>query len=322
MYSTYYSKVLYPEQDRVLNILKNCELPFYLTGGTAVSRGYLNHRYSDDLDLFVNNDAFFQKHIKKAITSLEKAGFSINFYKTSSPDFTRIYVDQNKNGLGKKGLKIDFVNDIPVHFGNITETSAYYRTDSIRNILSNKYTALYRISTKDAVDICAIAENYPFNWCDIIKEAEQKEGGLDGKEIVQIFSCFSDNDFENINWTEKPNIKTLKEKIAIVAKDMLEEKENSLFKICTIQKFQNEFKAIISSGKNISDLSYAITFQGIASKLSAEKKRCIEDYLKSKGATSEKELPNVLRKISSNTEQRMLTQNHTQTTDKPPSLSD
>ena len=267
-----------------------------------MSRGYLNHRYSDDLDLFVNNDSNFQGHIEKAIESLETAGFAIDFYKTSSPDFTRIFLDKNKNGLGKKGLKIDFVNDIPIHFGDIAETPVYYRTDSIRNILSNKYTALYRISTKDAVDICAIAENYPFSWADIIKEADQKEGGLDGKEIVQIFSCFSDNDFENINWIEKPDIKTLRKKIAIVAKDMLEEKENSLFKVCTIQKFRDDLKTIISSDKNISDLGYAITFQGLTAKLSAEKKHCIEEYLNSQGATSEKELTNVLRKISSSTE--------------------
>lgn len=30
-----------------------------MTGGTAASRGYLNHRFSDDLDLFVNDDASF-----------------------------------------------------------------------------------------------------------------------------------------------------------------------------------------------------------------------------------------------------------------------
>jgi len=32
---------------------------FYLTGGTAVSRAYLQHRFSDDLDLFVNYDKRF-----------------------------------------------------------------------------------------------------------------------------------------------------------------------------------------------------------------------------------------------------------------------
>ncbi len=317
-YSTYYSEVLYPEQDRVLNILKNSALPFYLTGGTAVSRGYLNHRYSDDLDLFVNNDDSFQKHIEKAISSLEKEGITINFDKNSSPDFTRIYVDQNKNGLDKKGLKIDFVNDIPVHFGNIAETSVYYRTDSIRNILSNKYTALYRISAKDVVDICTIAENYSFNWFDIIKEADQKEGGLDGKEIVQIFSCFSNEDFEKIRWIEKPDIKKFKKKIATVAKDMLEGRENTLFQNCTVQKFQDELNTIITPNKNISDSGYMITFQSITSKLSIEKRNCIENFLKSQGATSAKELPKVLRKISNNTKNHT----HTKTIDDFPSLSD
>ncbi len=32
---------------------KKLETPFYLTGGTALSRHYFNHRYSDDIVLFV-----------------------------------------------------------------------------------------------------------------------------------------------------------------------------------------------------------------------------------------------------------------------------
>jgi len=37
---------------------------FYLTGGTALGRFYLNHRYSEDLDFFVNADPEFkEKHI-------------------------------------------------------------------------------------------------------------------------------------------------------------------------------------------------------------------------------------------------------------------
>jgi hypothetical protein len=37
----------------VLALLRQIETGFYLTGGTAASRGYLNHRFSDDLALFV-----------------------------------------------------------------------------------------------------------------------------------------------------------------------------------------------------------------------------------------------------------------------------
>ncbi len=54
-----YFKRLYPLQDAVLDAFGKVETGFYLTGGTAASRGYLNHRFSDDLDLFVNDDSRF-----------------------------------------------------------------------------------------------------------------------------------------------------------------------------------------------------------------------------------------------------------------------
>jgi len=33
-----------------MNILNRSGTDFFLTGGTALSRGYYHHRYSDDLD--------------------------------------------------------------------------------------------------------------------------------------------------------------------------------------------------------------------------------------------------------------------------------
>ena len=55
----YYEETLYPLQNGVLSTLAACEAPFYLTGGTALHRHYFGYRYSDDLDLFVNQDAGF-----------------------------------------------------------------------------------------------------------------------------------------------------------------------------------------------------------------------------------------------------------------------
>jgi len=51
----YYFNKLYPLQDRVLKAIAACETDFYLTGGTALSRWYLHHRFSDDLHCFVND---------------------------------------------------------------------------------------------------------------------------------------------------------------------------------------------------------------------------------------------------------------------------
>lgn len=57
--SAFYFDVLYPYQDLVIKAINQADTGFYLTGGTAASRAYLRHRFSDDLDYFVNDDDHF-----------------------------------------------------------------------------------------------------------------------------------------------------------------------------------------------------------------------------------------------------------------------
>ena len=65
-------------------------------------------------------------------------------------------------------------------------------------------------------------------FADIIDEASQKEGGIDLKEVIQIFRSFNDVAFENVKWAKKTNIDQLKENMNIIAADMLNERNNSL----------------------------------------------------------------------------------------------
>ena len=65
----YYEENLYPLQNGVLNIVKKSGTPFFLTGGTALSRYYVHHRYSDDLDLFVINDPDYSSHVTTLLKS-------------------------------------------------------------------------------------------------------------------------------------------------------------------------------------------------------------------------------------------------------------
>lgn len=75
---------LYKFQDKVFEALEgNCG-SFYLTGGTALSRYYLNHRYSEDLDFFVNDDPDFEKYYKNIRTRLAK------LYKLSDDKITAV----------------------------------------------------------------------------------------------------------------------------------------------------------------------------------------------------------------------------------------
>jgi len=49
---------------------QSAKTPFFLTGGTALSRYYTHHRYSDDLDFFVINDSEYAKHVNIILQKL------------------------------------------------------------------------------------------------------------------------------------------------------------------------------------------------------------------------------------------------------------
>jgi hypothetical protein len=72
MPDNYYSDKLYPIQDEVLGEMQSLKTGFYLTGGTALGRCYSNHRYSDNLDFFVNAAPDFKEQFKTILDRLEK----------------------------------------------------------------------------------------------------------------------------------------------------------------------------------------------------------------------------------------------------------
>ena len=85
----FWDKDLYALQDGVFQIMENQN--FYLTGGTALSRFYLDHRYSDDLDFFVHQNQDFLSPIQEIIAK----------------------------------LKVDFVNERECNFGRISWKKSY-----------------------------------------------------------------------------------------------------------------------------------------------------------------------------------------------------
>ena len=150
MREKYYLETLYPFQDEILKIIENIGSDFYLTGGTALSRCYLKHRFSDDLDFFVNDHKDFKIQCRTIIKALRK--YWICDVTATSDTFVRVFLKNRETTL-----KIDFVNDVPFHFGNILAMPLFHRVDSWRNILSNKLCALSRMEVKDVADIVYIA---------------------------------------------------------------------------------------------------------------------------------------------------------------------
>jgi len=84
---------LYKLQDEVLDTVFKTEHEFYLTGGTCLSRFYIEKRYSDDLDFFTNQSlrySFAIKNIKKAFNEKFQVVSEVE-----SKDFTKIIDEIN-----------------------------------------------------------------------------------------------------------------------------------------------------------------------------------------------------------------------------------
>jgi predicted nucleotidyltransferase component of viral defense system len=58
-----------------LNIDPN-QLYKLLTGGTDLSRCHLNHRFSDDLDFFINDHKDFKDQCDNVVSRIRKSGLS------------------------------------------------------------------------------------------------------------------------------------------------------------------------------------------------------------------------------------------------------
>ena len=211
--------------------MRQVETPFFLTGGTALSRYYTHHRYSDDLDFFVINDAGYSQHVNailQAFVEAETAGrfrvdrSSLNKEKA----YTQLFVTSIDHP--EIDLKIEFINDVAAHYGPITADAVLGRIDSLRNILSNKLTALFRSEPKDVVDIHAIALQESFSWKDIIAEAKSKEAGANPEIIYDMLRSFPLEYLSAIKWIIPCDVDIFRHEIQTIANDILYGRDNSL----------------------------------------------------------------------------------------------
>ncbi len=213
-----YESIIYPLQNKVLKAFEKAGTPFYLTGGTAISRFYFSHRYSDDLDFFVNDDPKFHEYLKIIFEALKREGVEFAV-KMNDERFARI--------IAEGVLKVEFVNDIPFYLGEPVKIKGapYSRIDNLMNILSNKITAFKdRDEAKDITDIREIANNIKPDWKLIFEAADSKAAGVFPPVIAEKMDRFNLVLLDGIKWIKKPDKELFAQDIQKIIKDMLEVK--------------------------------------------------------------------------------------------------
>ena len=196
----FYFDVLYPFQDRVIKTIRSLDTGFYLSGGTAASRGYLGHRFSDDLDYFVNDDERFGLWAERLIQALSQEWKCDVLMKEQR--FVRLQLAQNA-----VLLKIEMINDVPARVGEISDHPVLGRLDSAENILANKVTALLdREEPKDLADIWGFCCRKNLSLQAAITGAQGKAAGVFPADLGRLLCSVQKADWEAIRWIEAPPV--------------------------------------------------------------------------------------------------------------------
>ncbi|MFH0992206.1 MAG: nucleotidyl transferase AbiEii/AbiGii toxin family protein [bacterium] len=218
----YYLNKLYPLQDDVLRAVASCTTDFYLTGGTALGRFFLQHRYSDDIDFFVNTSNTFREQTEEVLSAFQQHALTATII-IKTADFIRVQCSKNT-----VELKVDFVNDIPYRFGLPEKFDLFPRVDNWWNILTNKLTALDRREPKDIADILYICRSRSFTWASALEEGEKKTSYLDPIDLSLVLSEFPIEYLAKVHWVSDISFQDAFNDLQRIAKDIAQKRENSL----------------------------------------------------------------------------------------------
>lgn len=198
---SFYLEKLYPMQNDVLRIVATLDTGFYLSGGTAISRVYCHHRFSDDLDLFVNDQAQFALWGERIVAALlRQSEWQCQVIQKDEQFFRLNLVWQDV------GLKIDLVNDVPAHIGQIRYHGELGRVDSAENILANKLSAVIsREEPKDLADIWGLSKLCGLSIEDAITDAQSKAAGIFPVALARVLLSASLEDWSAIRWQNAPS---------------------------------------------------------------------------------------------------------------------
>ena len=197
---SFYFDRLYPLQDTVLAAFDRADTGFYLSDGTAASRGYLQHRFSDDLDLFVNDAPEFGLWAGRLIRGLEDLHELHIEVGLREERFVRLAVSRSAITL-----KIELINDVPAHVGEIRHVPQLGRLDSAENIFANKITAIIdRDEPKDFADVWGFSCVFGLSVERAIQDAHSKAAGVFPADLARRLLGVTTQDWALVRWIDAP----------------------------------------------------------------------------------------------------------------------
>jgi len=103
-------------------------------------------------------------------------------------------------------LKVEMVNDVPAHVGEIRRHPVLGRLDSPENILANKLTAVVdRREPKDLSDIWGFCCRMNLSCEAALDAAQSKAAGLFPADVARALLTVTPDDWRLVRWSEAPD---------------------------------------------------------------------------------------------------------------------
>lgn len=225
----FFQNNIYPLQDRVLQCIRQLDLPFYLTGETAFNRFTLSGRYTRNLHYQVHNETNFTSFLQQARSAIiaEFAGLIQTEVTEASGYSTEICVSAGVclrlSFRHYSGYHVDSIRP-----GGVIVDPRYGRLDYWQNICADILAREANHGVGDAVDLWWMANNYELNWQDMVGLARKKNAKTDIGRIEQNIQAVTLSDINEIPWIINKNPATVLSGLKILNENLMHGRENSL----------------------------------------------------------------------------------------------
>jgi predicted nucleotidyltransferase component of viral defense system len=209
----YYLKKIYPLQDSLLKAFTVS--PFHLTGGTALARGYYNHRYSDDLRLEVHDHPDFSREVERRIKKIREAVDRVNVG-IKETNFYRIFA-------GSEQVKLEMINRGPARLGKPAGNLLLGLVDSRENILAGKIQKIVeKTFSEDIVDFYFLLRD-GIDLKKVLTDMESPAAGIPPLFLAKKLHEFNYGSVdEEINWVVRMSHRNIENYLKNISRKIVE----------------------------------------------------------------------------------------------------
>jgi len=175
--------ILTPFHKKILRLFSSLEesRAFYFTGAMALSAYHLQHRLSQDIDIFCPEENLIPIVARKLSALLSREGISVDVIRSFGSFWEAVLRE------GSDEIRIQLAYDTPFHLAEFAERDGV-RIHSLDDLAAGKLLALFaRAEERDFVDVYLLVREKRYTMAQLVELARRKDPGFDEYYLALAF---------------------------------------------------------------------------------------------------------------------------------------